>query len=110
MKDFNFTNANGDTALYVAARKNPHPDAIKLMLESTKKLNDLERQTRFTTAWAFAVSHNANPEVLKVFIDAGPSLRREILDPYDNAINGTPLFLAAKYNPNIEVGKFLLEL
>ena len=39
-RDFNFMNNQGYTALYVAAEKNIHPDAINLMLNETKKLGE----------------------------------------------------------------------
>ena len=116
--NYNYVTSNDkngfDTPIYWAAKNNTHPDGIRALIEISKKVSDKDipsRQERLNHALALAAMYNSNPEVIKEFVNAGASLRYEMLDgPYSNSMTGTPLFLASKNNPNVEVVKCLLEL
>ena len=92
-RDFNFMNDQGNTALYVAAEKNIHPDAIKLMLNETKKLGVQEYEKRINKALEIAIENNPNPEVIKIFVNTGATKPK------------MAVFLATKNNTNISVIK-----
>ena len=104
--NFRFMTEKGDSPLYKAAESNPHPDAIRLILEQTQGLDEMTRREQLNTALKRAAEHNPNPEVIKVF--GGKGVYEHSLYIFADSYE-PPLFLAASNNSSSEVVKVLLD-
>jgi len=88
------------TALHVAARYNPDPEVISLLIKAGAKVNATDYWLH--TPLKYAVAHNENPDIIQTLLDAGAHY-----DPGQNK-GWTLLHHAASFNPHPEIIDFFL--
>lgn len=94
--------------LAMAARSNPNPDVIRMLLESgNHDVNEREDGIHSLTPFLVACRYNPNPAILDALIKGGADVEVEA-GKKGNKL--TALSIACGSNPNIAVIEFLLDL
>ena len=90
----------GPTPLMLAARENPNPEVITVLLQAGADVNEKCRGRGSVIKFA---ALNPNPEVITMLLQAGADVNDDI------GLGDTPLMRAARWNQNPEVITVLLK-
>ena len=91
---------NGGSALMFAAKYNPDPGVIKVLIKAGLDVN--EQDLDLDTPLTYAARNNAHSEVIAALLDAGAKINAR------NKAGFTPLMLAAEGNSNPDVLTLLI--
>jgi Ankyrin repeat. len=97
----NTTYNNGLTPLMLAARKNNNPDVFNILCKNYANLN--QQANNGFTALSFAIYDKRDLKIIKRLVDLGSDI-----DSPNFNISHSPVFIAIRYNKNIETIKYLI--